>query len=162
MCELSPTGPGSVPKPMKLPVTMVPKPQTGHFGMEFVNEYPSGKRPKEQQPMRKQKNESFILKKGKTEIQLDYAELRKAVLVLRAVNHKLRQNVIDLLEENESMTVTDIYIKLRLEQSVASQHLAILRRAGVVITQRKGKFINYMIDRERLSQISRLVEELAS
>lgn len=117
---------------------------------------------KKQRPMRKQKNESIILKKGKSDIQLDYAELRKAVLVLRAVNHKLRQNVIDLLEEHESMTVTDIYIKLRLEQSVASQHLAILRRAGVVITQRKGKFINYMIDRERLSQISRLVEELAS
>jgi DNA-binding transcriptional ArsR family regulator len=113
-------------------------------------------------PMRKQKNETIILKKGKSEIQLDYAELRKAVLVLRAVNHKLRQSVIDLLEESESLTVTDIYIKLRLEQSVASQHLAILRRAGVVITQRKGKFIHYMIDRERLSQISRLVEELAS
>lgn len=112
--------------------------------------------------MRKQKNETIILKKGKSEIQLDYAELRKAVLVLRAVNHKLRQSVIDLLEESESLTVTDIYIKLRLEQSVASQHLAILRRAGVVITQRKGKFIHYMIDRERLTQISRLVEELAS
>lgn len=112
--------------------------------------------------MRKQKSDTIILKKGKGDIQLDYAELRKAVLVLRAVNHKLRQNIINLLEEFGSMTVTDIYIKLRLEQSVASQHLAILRRAGVVITERDGKFINYMVDRERLSQISRLVEELAS
>lgn len=112
--------------------------------------------------MRKQKNETVTLKKGKQEIQLDYAELRKAVLVLRAVNHKLRQRVIDLLEENERMTVTDIYIKLRLEQSVASQHLAILRRAGVVITTRHGKFIYYSLDQERLSQISRLVEELVA
>lgn len=111
--------------------------------------------------MRKQKNETVVLKKGKQDIQLDYAELRKAVLVLRAVNHKLRQRVIDLLEENEKMTVTDIYIKLRLEQSVASQHLAILRRAGVVATERQGKFIYYSLDNERLSQISRLVEELA-
>lgn len=112
--------------------------------------------------MRKQKNEIILLKKGKNDIELDYAELRKAVLVLRAVNHKLRQNIIDLLEESDSLTVTDIYIKLRLEQSVASQHLAILRRAGVVITDRNGKFIYYSIDKERLSQISRLVEELAS
>ena len=58
--------------------------------------------------MRKQKNETIVLKKGKKDIQLDYAELRKAVLVLRAVNHKLRQRVIDLLEENEAMTVTDM------------------------------------------------------
>lgn len=112
--------------------------------------------------MRKQKEESVTLKNGTGDIQLDYAELRKAVLVLRAINHKLRQRIIDLLEENEEMTVTDIYIKLRLEQSVASQHLAILRRAGVVTTNRSGKFIYYSLDNERLSQIARLVEELAS
>ncbi|HMO39846.1 MAG TPA: metalloregulator ArsR/SmtB family transcription factor [Saprospiraceae bacterium] len=111
--------------------------------------------------MRKQKNETITLKKGKSSIQLDYAELRKAVLVLRAINHKLRQRIVDLLEEHGSMTVTDIYIKLRLEQSVASQHLAILRRAGVVITERQGKFINYSLDKDRLAQISQLVEELA-
>jgi len=110
---------------------------------------------------KQQKHESVILKKGDKDIQLDYSNLRKAVLVLRAVNHKLRQRVIDLLEENGSMTVTDIYIKLRLEQSVASQHLAILRRAGVVLTDRQGKFIFYSLDKDRLAQIMRLVEELA-
>jgi len=112
--------------------------------------------------MRKQKDETVILNSGVNQIELDYAELRKAVLVLRAVNHKLRQSIIDLLEEGNRMTVTDIYIKLRLEQSVASQHLAILRRAGVVSTDREGKFIYYSIDKERLNQISKLVEELAS
>ena len=111
--------------------------------------------------MKKQKNEIVTLKKGGKDIHLDYADLRKAVLVLRAVNHKLRQRIIDLLEDNETMTVTDIYIKLRLEQSVASQHLAILRRAGVVLTERQGKFIYYSLDKDRLAQISRLVEELA-
>lgn len=110
--------------------------------------------------MRKQKNDLVTLKKGQTDVQLDYAELRKAVLVLRAVNHKLRQRMIELLEEQESMTVTDIYIKLRLEQSVASQHLAILRRAGVVDTKRNGKFIFYSLNKDRLKQIADLVEEL--
>ncbi len=110
--------------------------------------------------MRKQRNETVVLKKGKSDIELDYAELRKAVLVLRAVNHKLRQQIIDLLEENEKMTVTDLYIKLRLEQSVASQHLAILRRSGVVATERQGKFIYYRVDKDRINHISRLVEEL--
>ena len=111
--------------------------------------------------MRNKKNETVSLKQGGSEIQLDYSDLRKAVLVLRAVNHKLRQRIIDLLEDSETMTVTDIYIKLRLEQSVASQHLAILRRAGVVLTERQGKFIYYSLDKKRLNQISKLVEELA-
>ncbi len=111
--------------------------------------------------MRDKKNETVILKKGGKEILLDYADLRKAVLVLRAVNHQLRQRIIDLLEESEGITVTDIYIKLRLEQSVASQHLAILRRAGVVRTERNGKFIYYSLDKNRLKQISKLVSDLA-
>lgn len=112
--------------------------------------------------MGKQKSQIITLKKAKSEILLDYAELRKAVLVLRAINHKLRQSIIDLLSENEHMTVTDIYIKLRLEQSVASQHLAILRRAKVVITTRQGKFIYYSLNTERLAQIVDLVDELAN
>jgi DNA-binding transcriptional ArsR family regulator len=109
--------------------------------------------------MRK-KNETIVLKKGKSDIALDYVELRKAVLVLRAVNHKLRQQIIEILEEAERLTVTELYVKLRLEQSVASQHLAILRRSGVVVTERMGKFIYYTLDKERLNQISKLVDEL--
>jgi DNA-binding transcriptional ArsR family regulator len=93
-------------------------------------------------------------------VKLNYDELRKAVLVLRAVNHKLRQQIIDLLDNNGQMTVTDLYVKLRLEQSVASQHLAILRRAGVVVTEREGKFIYYGLDKNRLAQIDSLVENL--
>jgi DNA-binding transcriptional ArsR family regulator len=106
------------------------------------------------------KNE-ISLNQGNDQVKLDYDELRRAVLVLRAVNHKLRQQIIDLLEVNGQMTVTDLYVKLRLEQSVASQHLAILRRAGVVITEREGKFIYYSLDQNRLTQITGLVERLA-
>lgn len=111
--------------------------------------------------MRNKKKETVTLKKGSSEVHLDYADLRKAVLVLRAVNHKLRQRIIELLETGDTMTVTDIYIKLRLEQSVASQHLAILRRAGVVLTERQGKFIYYSLNLDRLEQIQNLVEDLA-
>ena len=112
--------------------------------------------------MRKAKGEAVVLKKGQQDILLDYNELRKAVLVLRAVNHKLRQRMIDLLEENQRMTVTDLYVKLRLEQSVASQHLAILRKAGVVQTERDGKFIYYSLDKSCIGKISNMVEELVA
>jgi predicted transcriptional regulator len=54
---------------------------------------------------------------------IDYFNVKKASLVLRALNHKLRQQMIKLLDENAKMTVTELYVQLRLEQSVASQHL---------------------------------------
>jgi ArsR family transcriptional regulator, virulence genes transcriptional regulator len=95
-------------------------------------------------------------------LMLDYTEVRKAALVLRAVNHKLRQKMLHLIEDAERITVTEIFVKMRLEQSVASQHLAILRRAGVVLTERDGKFIYYSVDKKRLEQISSLAGELAT
>lgn len=98
---------------------------------------------------------------GQKNIELDYTVLRSAVLVLRAVNHDLRRQMIKLLEDNQKMTVTDIYIKLRLEQSVASQHLAILRKAGVVITERAGKFVYYTLNKSRIAEIVDLIEDLA-
>ena len=51
-------------------------------------------------------------------------------------------------------------MKLRIEQSVASQHLAILRRAGIVITQRDGKFIHYTVNHSRIDEIKKFVQEL--
>ncbi len=68
--------------------------------------------------------------------------------------------MIDLLEENDELTVTDIYVKLRLEQSVASQHLSILRKAGVVATQRKGKFIYYSRDIDEIKRINTFITGL--
>jgi ArsR family transcriptional regulator, virulence genes transcriptional regulator len=108
--------------------------------------------------------EKVVLTKGDgvdADITLDYAVLRKAVLTLRAVNHKLRKQIINLLEDSKKLTVTEIYVKLRLEQSVASQHLAILRRAGVVKTTRDGKFIYYSLNKKRILEISELIEDLA-
>lgn len=111
------------------------------------------------------KTDVVVLKgdgKSKGEIKLDYAVLRKAVLILRAVNHDLRQAIIKLLESSKKLTVTEIYIKLRLEQSVASQHLAILRKAGVVVTERDGKYIHYTLDKSRIKEISELISDLVS
>lgn len=93
-------------------------------------------------------------------VKIDYLNVKKASLVLRALNHKLRQQMVKMLDEKDRMTVTDIYIQLRLEQSVASQHLAILRRAGIVRTERDGKFIFYHVNYSRLDQINGMVDEL--
>jgi DNA-binding transcriptional ArsR family regulator len=95
-----------------------------------------------------------------TLLTLDLLNVKKAALILRAVNHKLRQQIIKLIDEHGKMTVTEIYVKLRLEQSVASQHLAILRKAGFVKTDRDGKYIFYSINISRLQEINGFVEDL--
>ncbi len=95
-------------------------------------------------------------------LKINYHNLKKAALVLRALNHKLRQQILNLIESEKKITVTEIYVRLRLEQSVASQHLAILRRAGIVTTQRDGKFIYYTVNYKRIEEITGVVEDLIS
>jgi len=94
------------------------------------------------------------------EVKIDFLQVKKSSLILRALNHKLRQQILKLLEEKRKLTVTEIYVQLRLEQSVASQHLAILRRAGIVKTEREGKFIYYGLNHQRIAEINRCVVEL--
>ncbi len=95
-------------------------------------------------------------------LKINYHNLKKAALVLRALNHKLRQQILNLIETEKKITVTEIYVRLRLEQSVASQHLAILRRAGIVTTQRDGKFIYYTVNYKRIDEINGVVDQLVS
>ena len=100
------------------------------------------------------------LDNGTIPLKVDLNHSKKAAMILRALNHKLRQQILKLIDEHQKMTVTEIYVKLRLEQSVASQHLAILRRAGIVSTIREGKFIFYNVDYARLEQVNQFVENL--
>ncbi len=95
-------------------------------------------------------------------LKINYHNLKKAALVLRALNHKLRQQILNLIETEKKITVTEIYVRLRLEQSVASQHLAILRRAGIVTTQRDGKFIYYTVNYKRIEEINSVIQDLVS
>ena len=93
-------------------------------------------------------------------LSIDFLQLKKAALILRALNHKLRLQIIKLIDEQDKIAVTDVYVKLRLEQSVASQHLAILRRAGLVKTQRDGKFIYYSLDYANIQSLNSFVKNL--
>lgn len=71
----------------------------------------------------------------------------------KALDHKIRIQMIDLLKSKAKMNVTDISIAMRLEQSVTSQHLAILRKGGIVKTERLGKYVHYSLSNEYLNNM---------
>jgi DNA-binding transcriptional ArsR family regulator len=91
---------------------------------------------------------------------IDTLTLKKAAGHLRAINHKLRQQMLHLLHQNVRMTVTQLYVKLRLEQSVASQHLAILRKAKLVNAERDGKFIFYSVNYQTIKEMHQTASDL--
>ena len=46
-------------------------------------------------------------------LKINYHNLKKAALVLRALNHKLRQQILNLIETEKKITVTEIYVRLQ-------------------------------------------------
>ncbi len=95
----------------------------------------------------------------KTRSLIDRKKLKTAILRLRAIDHELRKDIIDYLDDVGRASVTEIHLRFRLEQSVTSQHLAILRRSEVVETARNGKEIYYSVNHKMLVQINAAVDE---
>ncbi len=90
---------------------------------------------------------------GKTNPSIDNDKLRISSEILRALCHPLRMKILQFIDENENINVNKIYNTLKLEQSITSQHLRILRNAGIVTTQREGKFIYYHIDYDKVGDV---------
>jgi DNA-binding transcriptional ArsR family regulator len=101
--------------------------------------------------MIKPKSKSYPEKK----FPLEAEELKKAFIVLRAVNHKVRQQILDVIHRKKEITVSEIYSKLKLEQSLTSAHLAVLRKAGAVKTRREGQSIYYSVNYDQVSEIEK-------
>ncbi|MEY3560436.1 MAG: hypothetical protein RIS12_869 [Bacteroidota bacterium] len=93
-------------------------------------------------------------------VRLDLLQLKKSAILIRAINHKLRQEILQWIDEKGRITVTELYVHLRLEQSVASQHLAVLRKAGFVKTTREGKFIYYSVNIEKARAMVGFMEQM--
>jgi len=84
---------------------------------------------------------------------LDITKLEMAASKLRAIAHPMRIAIIDLLNENGKMSVTEIYSALDIEQASASHHLNILKNKGILVSKREGKKIFYSLKSVTLTEI---------
>lgn len=55
------------------------------------------------------------------------------------------------------MCVSALTNKLEVSQSVVSQHLRILRQAGIVRSERKGAFVHYSINNDNLKKFKAII-----
>lgn len=84
---------------------------------------------------------------------LDITKLEMAASKLRAIAHPMRIAIIDLLNDKNKLSVTEIYSALDIEQASASHHLNILKNKGVLISKREGKKIFYSLKSVTLTEI---------
>lgn len=77
--------------------------------------------------------------------------MEKQLEVLKALAHPVRLNIVYLLKESESKCVCEIQeTQENLSQSNLSQHLKILRDAGIVICEKKGGWVHYSLKNKEI------------
>lgn len=82
---------------------------------------------------------------------LELADLAKAI------GHPARVQILRLLLDKNTCVAGDIFHKLPLAQSTVSQHLKVLRQAGLIIGCDDGPRVCYCVDPEVLTRFKELV-----
>jgi len=87
-------------------------------------------------------------------------EIEELAEVFKALSDPTRMRLVRLLGESEgALCVNALARILGVTQSAVSQHLRVLRQAGLVQGERRGHFVHYSLDRGGLEQYKARLRE---
>lgn len=90
----------------------------------------------------------------------DTPDLEAAAELLRALAHPVRLSLLHALVDGER-SVGDIEQATGVGQPGLSQQLGVLRKADLVHTRREAKLVIYRINRDRIAEVSALLDAFA-
>jgi len=93
-----------------------------------------------------------------TKVRFNNEKLQYSTLLMKALAHPLRLKILQYIDGKGLINVNSIYLALNIEQSATSQHLGLLRQAGVVNATRDGKYMFYDINYNILVKAEKAVK----
>ncbi len=88
-------------------------------------------------------------------------QLEQAASILKAVAHPIRLSILQLLQQQDRLSVNEICEQLGSEQSLTSHHLSNMKLKGVLKSQREGQRIYYSVKFKELSHLLQCMENCA-
>lgn len=82
--------------------------------------------------------------------------------IFKVLGVETRVKIIELLKSNGPLGVKNISSDLGVTPSAISQHLKILKQAGLVRSERQGYWIPYSINEEAMAQCRKLLTEICT
>jgi DNA-binding transcriptional ArsR family regulator len=85
----------------------------------------------------------------------DSAEVKELARLFKSLSDETRLRLLKLLAEQGpegALCVGALAMGLGVTQSATSQHLAVLRAAGLVVDERRGYFVHYRLNYARLGR----------
>lgn len=81
--------------------------------------------------------------------------------IFRALGDPTRRAILEKLADG-AQNATALREGLAISQPAMSQHLSVLRAAGLVRDERQGRFVRYEVDPEGLMHVARWLEKYRS
>jgi len=78
----------------------------------------------------------------------------------KALGHPARVRIVRLLLRRDSCMCGDIVDQLPLAQSTVSQHLKVLKEAGIIYGQTEGPAVCYCVHQDALRRLGKLLNSL--
>jgi DNA-binding transcriptional ArsR family regulator len=85
-------------------------------------------------------------------------ELLKYSDMFKALGHPTRLSIVAGLISCNECNVNTMVAKLGISQSTISQHLALLRRTGIVKFEKKGLEVCYRIEDSKIKKIIEIID----
>jgi ArsR family transcriptional regulator, arsenate/arsenite/antimonite-responsive transcriptional repressor len=89
------------------------------------------------------------------------ADTRHAAARFKALGHPVRLGIAIRLADEPDTCACDFADAFHVSQPTVSQHLKVLREAGLVRTKRRGTQICYSLDPDALAELGGLLSGLA-
>ena len=86
----------------------------------------------------------------------------RLVELFRALGHPARIRVVRILAQRESCICGELVDELPLAQATVSQHLKVLKEAGIIIGQVDGPAVGYCLAPGALAELRDAVGELSA
>jgi ArsR family transcriptional regulator len=83
------------------------------------------------------------------------------IKMLKALSDNTRMNIVILLLKY-NYCVRALAKKLELSEASISQHLKVLREAGLIEGEKRGYFMHYDVNRLALKQLAKEIEDLSN
>ena len=87
------------------------------------------------------------------------SQIEDIARLLKSIAHPIRLKILCLLQDEE-LSVGDILLTIQTTNGNISQHLAILRNQGVIISRKEGNFIYNRIADPRVLELMESMQEL--
>lgn len=87
--------------------------------------------------------------------------MEKFLMIMKSLSDETRFKILSLLLKHD-FCVRALSKKLNISEAAVSQHLQILKKAGLVKGEKRGYYTHYLVQREEITKAAEHLKDIAS